>query len=201
MRAADGSYAWRNYRYTPFARRPDGTLSQFLGTILNVDERKKSSDALRENEEKLRLITDNIHDLVALTDDAMHYRYVTPSHERVLGYKSDELIGKSIFEFVHPDDIDMVQSKVLAAIEKRQPDSAEFRFRHHDGYYLWLETNGSLALDSDGRLRGAIFASRDVSERRWMQRAMLEQEKLLVMLQKEQEFSSLKDPYDVAPIA
>jgi len=86
----------------------------------------------------------------------------------------------------------MVQAKVQAAVEKQQPDSAEFRFRHNDGYYLWLETNGSLALGDDGEFSGAIFASRDVSERRWMQRAMLEQEKLLVMLQKEQELSSLK---------
>ncbi len=192
MRSADGTYQWRNYRYTPFARHADGTLSQFLGTVLNVDERKKVSDALRENEEKLRLITDNIHDLVALTDNTMHYRYVTPSHTQVLGYKPEDLIGKSIFELIHPDDLEMLQSKVLAAIEKRQPDSGEFRVRHRDGYYLWLETNGSLAIGADGGFNGAILASRDVSERRWMQRAMLEQEKLLVMLQKEQELSSLK---------
>ncbi len=192
MRAADGTYQWRNYRYTPFARHDDGTLSQFLGTILNVDERKKASDAFRENEEKLRMITDNIHDLVALTDDTMHFLYATPSHQRVLGYSSEELLGKSVFELVHPDDLEMVQAKTLAAIEKRQADSAEFRFRHHDGYYLWMETNGSLAMTADGEFSGAIFASRDVSERRWMQRAMLEQEKLLVMLQKEQELSSLK---------
>ncbi len=192
MRAADGTYAWRNYRYTPFARRPDGTLSQFLGTILNVDERKKSSVALRENEEKLRLITDNIHDLVALTDDKMNFRYATPSHLKILGYKSEDLIGKSIFALLHPDDLETVRTKVFASLEKQQPDTAEFRYRHHDGYYLWMETNGSLVLSADGKFNGAVFASRDVSERRWMQRAMLEQEKLLVMLQKEQELSALK---------
>ncbi len=192
MRAADGTYAWRNYRYTPFARRPDGTLSQFLGTILNVDERKKVSDALRENEEKLRLITDNIHDLVALTDEKMQFRYLTPSHQPVLGYKPQELIGKSIFDLLHPDDLEVVKAKTIAAMEKQQPDTAEFRYRHHDGYYLWMETNGSLVLSADGTFKGAVFASRDVSERRWMQRAMLEQEKLLVMLQKEQELSALK---------
>jgi len=192
MRAADGTYAWRNYRYTPFARHTDGTLSQFLGTILNVDERKKVSDALRENEEKLRLITDNIHDLVALTDDKMLFRYLTPSHVRILGYKPEDLIGTSIFDLLHPDDLEMVKTKVFAALEKQQPDTAEFRYRHHDGYYLWMETNGSLVLSAGGKFSGAVFASRDVSERRWMQRAMLEQEKLLVMLQKEQELSALK---------
>ncbi len=192
MRAADGTYAWRNYRYTPFSRRPDGSLCQFLGTILNVDERKKATEDLGENEEKLRLITDNIHDLVALTDENMCYRYVTPSHLQILGYTSEDLIGKSIFDLLHPDDLEAVQAKVVASIEKQQPDTAEFRYRHHDGYYLWMETNGSLALSPDGTLTGAIFASRDVSERRWMERAMLEQEKLLVMLQKEQELSSLK---------
>ena len=192
MQAADGTYAWRNYRYTPFARHPDGSLSQFLGTILNVDERKKAAEALRENEEKLRRITDNIHDLVALTDENMMYRYVTPSHLQILGYNAEDLIGKSIFDLLHPDDLDAVQAKVIAAIEKQQPDTAEFRYRHRDGYYLWMETNGSLALELDGTFKGAVFASRDVSERRWMQRAMLEQEKLLVMLQKEQELSALK---------
>ena len=81
---------------------------------------------------------------------------------------------------------------MFAALEKQQADTAEFRYRHHDGYYLWMETNGSLVLSENGKFNGAVFASRDVSERRWMQRAMLEQEKLLVMLQKEQELSALK---------
>jgi PAS domain S-box-containing protein len=192
MQAADGTYMWRNYRYTPFARHPDGTLSQFLGMIQNVDERKNAAEALRENEEKLRLITDNIHDLVALTDENMVYRYVTPSHLKILGYQAEELIGKSIFELLHPDDLEMVKTKVISAVEKQLPDTSEFRYRHHDGYYLWMETNGTLALGADGKFNGAVFASRDVSERRWMQRAMLEQEKLLVMLQKEQELSALK---------
>src|SRR5438132_14227059 len=101
----------------------------------------------------------------------MHFRYLTPSHEHVLGYKAEELLGKSIFELVHPDDLEMVQTKVLTAMEKRLSDSAEFRFRHNDGYYLWMETNGSLAVGNNGEFSGAIFASRDVSERRWMQRA------------------------------
>ncbi|MBI1278964.1 MAG: PAS domain S-box protein [Anaerolineaceae bacterium] len=192
MRDVDGVYAWRNYRYIPFARRPDGTISQFLGTVLNVDERKKVSDALRENEEKLRLITDNIHDLVALTDDKMHFRYLTPSHQKILGYKPEDLIGTSIFDLLHPDDLEMVKAKVFSALEKQHADTAEFRYRHHDGYYLWMETNGSLVASDNGDFSGAVFASRDVSERRWMQRAMLEQERLLVMLQKEQELSALK---------
>jgi PAS domain S-box-containing protein len=192
MRDVDGTYAWRYYRYIPFARRADGSLKQFLGTILNIDERKRATEGLRENEEKLRLITDNIHDLIALTDDKMHYRYASPSHLRVLGYKPEDLVGKSIFEFLHPDDLATIQTKILAAIERQQPDTAEFRYRHRDGYYLWMETNGSLARGANGEFTGAVFASRDVSERRWMQRAMLEQEKLLVMLQKEQELSALK---------
>ncbi|MCA0455263.1 MAG: PAS domain S-box protein [Chloroflexi bacterium] len=192
MLGADGRYMWRYYRWTPFARRHDGSLSQFLGTVLNVDERKRISDALIENEEKLRLITDNLHDLVSLADSDLKFRYLTPSHIRVLGYKPEEMLGKSAFELVHPEDLDLVKSKTLLAMDKLQSDTIEFRYRHHDGYYIWMETTGSIILDPQGQFGGAVFASRDISERRWMQRAMLEQEKLLVMLQKEQELSSLK---------
>lgn len=192
MRASDGSYMWRYYRYTPFARRPDGSLKQFLGTVLNVDERKRASNALIDNEEKLRLITDNIHDLVSLADADLKFRYLTPSHIRVLGYKPEELLDKSAFELVHPDDLELVKVKTIAAMEKLQSDTMEFRYRHRDGYYIWMETTGSVILDANGNFGGAVFVSRDISERRWMQRAMLEQEKLLVMLQKEQELSSLK---------
>ncbi len=192
MQSSDGSYLWRYYRYAPFARRADGTLRQFLGTVLNVDERKRTSDALIENEETLRLITDNIHDLVSLADHDLKFQYITPSHVRVLGYRPDDLLGKSAFELVHPEDLDLVKTKTLSAMEKLQSDTIEFRYRHRDGYYIWMETTGSVILDARGTFAGAVFASRDISERRWMQRAMLEQEKLLVMLQKEQELSSLK---------
>lgn len=192
MRDVNGVYAWRHYRYIPFARHPDGSLRQFLGAILNIDERKRTSDALRDNEEKLRLITDNIHDLVSLTDADLRFRYITPSHTRVLGYELDDLLNKSVFEMVHPDDVESMRNKTLATIEKFQSDTLEFRFRHHDGYYVWMETSSSIIQDNNGAFAGAVFASRDVSERRWMQRAMLEQEKLLVILQKEQELSALK---------
>ncbi|MBL8157880.1 MAG: PAS domain S-box protein, partial [Anaerolineae bacterium] len=71
-------------------------------------------------------------------------------------------------------------------------DPAEFRYRHHDGYYVWLESIGTSILDDAKNFSGAVFTSRDISERRWMQRALVEQERMLAILQKEQELGSLK---------
>lgn len=171
----------------------DGRVRGLVASVRNIEARKQASEALRLSEERLRLITDNIHDLVSMTDGNLLYRYTSPSFRDILGYEQGELIGQSIFAMVHPDDHATVMQKAMVAIERRGSDTVDCRFMHKDGYYIWIEVNGSVIVGEDNTFTGAVFTARDISERRWMQRAQVEQERLQIALQKQQELNLLKN--------
>lgn len=131
--------------------------------------RQQAEEKLRASEARLRQITDSMLDLVSQTSRAGIYEWVSPSHKTILGYEPDNLLGKSIYEFVHSEDLDNVINAVNRAISTSSPGKLEFRYRHADGHYLWLECNGNLLFDANGHVIGAVFNGRDITERRKME--------------------------------
>lgn len=119
--------------------------------------------ALRESEERLRLIADNMLEMICLTDSDLLIKYTNPAFERELGIPPRELLGKSIFDRVHPDDLPEVKEAVAMALRTKSSGSATFRYRHADGYYLWFETTGSLYFSEDGEIAGAVITNRDIT--------------------------------------
>ncbi|MBL8155677.1 MAG: PAS domain S-box protein [Anaerolineae bacterium] len=188
---ADGQWRWIAFHDMVFKRDGDGKPTQFLGYFQDVTERREVEAALRVSEEKLRTIADNMHDMVSMVDPNLVFNHVSQAHRAALGYEPDDLIGQSAMDYVHPDDFELVLRSAQAAFQRRDGDMIEFRFKHADGYYVWMETTGRVMTDSAGNVTGAVFTSRDISERRWMQRAMVEQERLVTALQKEQELGGL----------
>jgi len=77
--------------------------------------------------------------------------YASPSTTSLLGYAVDDLVGRSIFELMHPDDLSRVQSLFGSILERAGARAAgEFRFRSADGSWLWLEGSGTNRLDMPG---------------------------------------------------
>lgn len=188
---AAGQWRWIAFHDMVFKRDADGKPTQFLGYYQDVTERREVEAALRLSEEKLRTIADNMHDMVSMVDANLIFTHASPAHQIILGYAPDDLIGHAVMDYVHPDDLELVVRSAQSAYQRRDSDMIEFRFRHADGYYIWLETTGRVITDAAGKVTGAVFTSRDISERRWMQRAMVEQERLVTALQKEQELGGL----------
>jgi PAS domain S-box-containing protein len=129
-------------------------------------ERRRAEEALRQSGERLRLITDNMLDMVSQVDMEGIHVYVSPAHKRVLGYEPQELVGRSILDLLHPEDVERVAGAIQAALQNREPARVEFRYRHAAGHYLWLETVGKLLCDDDGLPVGAVFSGRDIAERK-----------------------------------
>jgi len=134
---------------------------------LKIKELKKAkAKHKRVSEDKLRLITDNMLDCVALVDSSGTYQYVTPSYREVLGYGSEDMIGISVFSFFHPDDFQRVLKLYKDGIEQ---DLSEFhyetRFRHRKGYYVSLEVRMRSLRNTKGKIIGGVVAARDITER------------------------------------
>lgn len=144
--------------------------------IRDVTERHQAEQAVRQSEQMLRQITDAMHDVVALTDPSGRLRYVTPSVERLLGYRPEQMLGQSAFDYLAPED--RAKAMILAERGRVDGDSyrLEARYKHTQGHYLWIDTIVNFIFDGQGNPIGSVVSGRDVSERRQAEEALRERE-------------------------
>ena len=112
-----------------------------------------------------RIVTENMLDMVALTDMEGNFTYAGKAHEN-LGYKPGFLIGKNVMDFVHPEDLPYIMKELEELVESGFPRKVEYRYRCEDGTYLWLETMGNVIKDENGIPQKIVFSSRDIAERK-----------------------------------
>src|SRR5215216_1313258 len=121
---------------------------------------------VRYSEGRYRTLTQNSSDLVTLMEATGIVRYQSPAIERMLGYSSEELLGKNAFDYVHPDDLQRVVMAFAEIVKNpgRVP-SAEYRFRHKDGSWRWLESVGTNLTEEPG-VGSYVINSRDITKRK-----------------------------------
>lgn len=106
-------------------------------------------------------------------------RYASPAVRRVLGYAPEERPGKKIGDFVHPDDLPVIQAAMTEALASRRRSAIlEFRYRHRDGTWRLLEGTATNLLQ-DPAVHGIVVNSRDVTERRMAEEALRQKEAAL----------------------
>src|SRR5207248_3119241 len=93
------------------------TIHHALALREQERQRQQAEAALRSSEERFRALVENSSDTLLLLDAEGRVTYVTPSSQRHLGWKGEDLIGHSIFDFMHPDDHDLVGTKFAEALQ------------------------------------------------------------------------------------
>lgn len=154
--------AWR----TAVVRDGEGKPVGALGLGMDVTERIETEDRLRRGEEFYRLLIENALDLVSVLDRDGTILFVGPSVERILGYRPDEIAGKSIFSLLHPGDVEGARAALELAFSRPGiTGSVELRVRHADGSWRVHEAD-SYNLLHHPLVRGMVVNSRDVTERK-----------------------------------
>ncbi|RCX17371.1 PAS domain S-box-containing protein [Fontibacillus phaseoli] len=142
-----------------------------------VKERNRIEEALRESEGQYRLISEYSMDLISrhAADEDNTYLYVSPSSLSLLGYEPEEMIGSSAFDYLHPEDVQMVKDDMKLRMNSRSVFSLTYRVRHKDGRYIWFESTGRYRyLAYSGEIGEIITISRDVTERKESERRLQE---------------------------
>lgn len=155
---------FRAYLSMRAVRGPAGEPLMLEGFVEDITERRRLESIMRESEERLREITDNMMDMVIRVDEDGTFRYVSPSHERILGFRPGELLGTPAPDLIHPDDRDAVVAK-LTEIVRAGNGTLSFRSRHKNGEYRWLESLGRSVMNEKGEYIGAVIGSRDITDR------------------------------------
>ncbi len=143
--------------------------SLVLITGTDITKRKQAEEALRKSEERYRRIAENMSDMVSDVDAEGLFSYVSPSHQRILGYRPEDLLGTAAFDKFHPDDKDRVASIYMQGVSTKTDSEAEYRYRHADGHYVWLRSSGHIILDGTGKYLGSIISSSDITKRKQLE--------------------------------
>ncbi len=151
-------------------------ISFALEFIESEKERKQAEKALRKSEAIQSKIVSNIGDVIVIIDQNGNNRYKSPNIETLFGWKPEELVGKSTWDIVHPDDLDSSQ-KIIAeiALLPNATATTEIRYRRKDGVYVWIEiTLVNLLADPD--IQGFLGNYHDITERRLVQEKIREKD-------------------------
>lgn len=162
---------WFNMNVSPLARKEGGAVI----THLNRTRRKLAELALRESEEKFRLIADNNADVIWLGNPGMtKILYVNEAYERIWGRSCQSLYEspRSFLEPLHPLDRD----RVLQAKEQATEDGweTEYRIVRPDGTIRWIKDRGYPIRDEEGRIYRLTGVAMDITRRKGAEAAMAE---------------------------
>jgi two-component system, cell cycle sensor histidine kinase and response regulator CckA len=155
-----------------------GRLTRLGPAVRGALERERMKGQLREREEYFKSLIEQAMDIIAVLDADGAVRYASPSVRPLLGYGAEELVGQHIFDLVHPDDIGPALRVFAEGVATGQGGRLlGLQVRHKDGTYRSLEAIGRFLLD-DPVVRGVVINARDVTERRSLERQLLQAQKM-----------------------
>ena len=161
----NGTEFWNRLTVSPIYD-DDGNVVRYLGTQEDITERKQRERELGAERRRFQALVEGSNDIISIVDVEGVFQYQSSSVERILGYDPEETTGDTAWEYVHPDD----RADLAGAFERwvDQPDAnpvTEYRARHADGSWRWLEARGNNKLDNPA-VEGYVINSRDITPRK-----------------------------------
>lgn len=156
-----------------------GFLARMTATGLAMDPPVTREPAETADEEsRFDALVRHGADVVSIHEPDGRFRYVSPAITQNLGWQPDELVGTSALEWIHPDDADAVITTFVGQLEPGAVSSkVEYRFRHRDGSWRWLEGVYANHLDDDS-IGGIVVNAVNITDRKDAEARLREAERL-----------------------
>ncbi len=161
VRRKDGHLINGELDFTPVG----GESRRLVHARFGKTDDHSESEGFWQSEEKFRLISENVPDLIAVLDVKGRHVYVNPSYKSIIS-NPDSLLGKEVLDIVHPDDREKVKAILKDGLETGLEQRIEFRLMAPDGSIRFVEARGKAVHDAQGKLRNAVIVSRDVTEKK-----------------------------------
>jgi PAS domain S-box-containing protein len=154
-----------------------------LLSIRDVSDRKAAEEELKASEERYRSFVEYAYDIVySLTPDGV-FTYISPNWADVLGHNTQEIIGSSYTNIVHPDDIGATSQFLETIISTGQKmGGVEYRVRHKDGSWKWHVSSVTLVRNPDGTPKAFLGIAHDITERKKSEEALFQANRQLNLL-------------------
>ena len=164
VRTPAGALRWIYLRAAPL-RGDGGSLRGYVGSIEDVTARKEQEEALRGSEERYRGVVESTSEGVWMLDLQNVTTFTNRRLADILGWEVDEMLGRSLFEFVDPDDRRMLEHNA-PRLRVALSDYHEFKLRRKDGSELWAGLAASPLTDGSGDHAGSLVVLSDITRRK-----------------------------------
>jgi len=170
----DNDYIWISSSSKNYDDDEGNTIG-LISTIIDVTDKKIAEQKLEESEQKYRLITENSNDLIKVLNEDFKIEYLNEkTHQQVLGYAIDDLIGEFDIKLNHPEDYAKIRKFMLKLFKNKEGIHVS-RMRHKSGNYLWFEVRVKMFKNDLGNQK-YLFISRNITHRRQTELALMESE-------------------------
>ena len=170
----NGNMTWFRSDKVPY-KDTDGKVIGIIGVLFDVTEQRARDREIKDSEEKFRNIAESSYDIIVVTDEKGICTYVSPSIERVLGYRPEEIVGK-YFQILFPDNMDKkVEGMWNALIQGKEIEGINLEIIKKDRGEAIVEVNG-LCIIKDEKIEGIQLHLRNITVRK-LEEEMIEKEK------------------------
>lgn len=180
----------RVYEITVRPIEYEGEVEYALGILRDIHEEYQAKEDLKKNEEKYRRLVEESTEIIFSLNMDMTMIYISPNVKQFLGYSSDQVIGKRLTDFLHPDDL-----AHLGGQNQIDPNFfltnqyLEFKLRHLNGDYRIFSSNGKIVSDTEGKLQYYTGIARDIT------RLKEAQNELYLAKEKAEQASNIKSQF------
>jgi len=151
----------------------DPVIQGVVSTMRDITEKKRVQETIAARERYYRSLIRNAADMVTVLDENFKFQWGSPSAARITGYGPEDVYGKGILDFLHPDDVESARHEYeILLANPGMIFTGERRFRHKDGLYHWHEAIMTNLLQ-DPYVQGIIVNSRDITERKIIEEMLL----------------------------
>lgn len=187
MSHVNNQYVHIKYSGTKIFNR-QGELKKIVGTHIDLTELIQNKNELIKSEEKYRFLTENTSDIICQHLPSGEIKYISKSSQEILGYKPEELINKTPFDFIQKKDHWIFKKHAKTKDLNPNKNRITFRFQKKDKNFIWLESIISPIIIDNIQI-GYQSASRDITER------VKATQKTKEALLKEKKFNDLKSEF------
>jgi len=151
-------------------------LETICAQMSSLVARLRAEDALRKGEEKYRILTETVPDIIFTLDRKGRFTYINPAGENIVGYSIQDFLGHDFTEILAPEYIDTTKDRFKRGLSGERISLYEVEIMHKDGQKVPVELNMTSLFDEDRNIIGRLGVARDIRESRRVEKMLRESE-------------------------